>query len=124
MALIVGFIVFVVVGGPLGIAAIVAGALMELGELYLWSRYLGRFRVKTGVEGLVGERGWTISECRPEGRVRVHGEIWRATCEEPGGLAEGTEVEVTAVAGLRVTVRALDRAEAGAAQPGQGEVGI
>ena len=110
MALIAGFVVFVVVGGPIGIAAIVAGALMELGELYLWSRYLGRIRVRTGVEGLVGEKGWTISECRPDGKVRVHGEIWQAVSEEPGGLAEGTEIEVTAVEGLRVTVRALEEA--------------
>ena len=107
MVLIAGFIVFVVVGGPIGVAAIVVGALMEVGELYLWSRYLGRIRVRTGVEGLVGEKGWVISECRPDGKVRVRGEIWQADCEEPGGLDEGAEIEVTAVDGLRVTVRAL-----------------
>lgn len=107
MALIVGFIVFVVVGGPLGVAALVAGGLMEVGELYLWTRYLGRFRVRTGVEGLVGERGWVIAECRPLGKVRVRGEIWQALSEDEQGLGEGTEIEVTAVEGLRVTVRAL-----------------
>ena len=109
MALVVGFIVFAVVGGAVGIAALAIGAVIELGELYLWTRYLGRFRVKTGVEGLVGERGWVIAECRPAGMVRVRGELWQASCEEPNGLAEGAEVEVTAVEGLRVAVRALDR---------------
>lgn len=108
MALIVGFVVFLVVGAPIGVIALVAGALIELGELYLWTRYLGRFRVRTGVEGLVGEKGWVIAACRPDGKVRVRGEIWQASCPEPGGLAEGAEIEVVAVDGLRVTVRELD----------------
>ena len=109
MALVVGFIIFAVVGGEIGVAALAIGAVIELGELYLWTRYLSRFRVKTGVEALVGEHGWTTSECRPAGMVRVRGELWQATCEEPDGLPEGAEIEVTAVEGLRVKVRALAR---------------
>lgn len=113
MALIVGFVVFVVVGGPIGVAAIIAGGLVEVGELYLWSRYLGKIRVRTGVEGLLGEKGWVIEECRPIGKVRVRGELWAALSEGERGLDEGTEIEVTAVEGLRVTVRELPPAGAG-----------
>jgi membrane protein implicated in regulation of membrane protease activity len=107
VALVAGFAVFVFVGGPVGVAALVAGALMEVGELYLWTRYLGRIRVRTGVEGLVGEKGWVIAECGPLGKVRVRGEIWQALSEGERVLGEGTEIEVTAVEGLRVTVREL-----------------
>jgi membrane-bound ClpP family serine protease len=113
LALIVGFVVFVVVGGPIGVAAVIVGGLMEVGELYLWSRYLGKIRVRTGVEGLIGEKGWVIEECRPLGKVRVRGELWAALSEGEQGLDEGTEIEVTAVEGLRVTVRELATAGAG-----------
>lgn len=102
MALVAGFVAFALFGAPWGIVAIVAGALVEVGELYLWVRYLRRFRVRTGPEGLIGKRAEVISECRPRGRVRVHGELWRAHSE--AGAAVGETVVVAAVEGLRLRV--------------------
>jgi len=110
MALVAGFVAFVVFGWPLGVLALVAGALIEVGELYLWMRFLRRYRVSTGPEGLMGERGTALEEVGdgPEpGEVRVRGELWRARSNEV--VAAGEEVEVVAIDGLTLTVRPTGR---------------
>ena len=58
----------------------------------------------TGVEGLVGEIGVTTEDLRGRGTVRVHGELWRASC--PDVLNEGTRVKVVSVEGLELKVQA------------------
>ncbi len=58
----------------------------------------------TGVDGMIGEEGRTMTVLAPgtDGQVRVHGEIWSATADQP--VPAGAPVRVTAVSGLRVTV--------------------
>ena len=57
----------------------------------------------TGKEGMLGERGIAVTDLAPEGKVLVRGEYWNATSSER--IAKGKKVEVTAVEGLRVTVK-------------------
>ena len=102
MALVAGFVAFALLGPPLGVLALVAGAVIEVGEAYLWTRYLKRIRVRTGVEGLIGERGEAIEACDPRGQVRVRGEIWSAICEPPVGAGDG--VRVVSIDGLTLGV--------------------
>jgi membrane-bound serine protease (ClpP class) len=87
---------------PWRLILLVAAAFVEVGEVYLWIRFLRRYRVTTGAEGMVGQRGEVISRCDPVGRVRVHGEIWNARCE--GGAEVGERVVVAAVEGLTLLV--------------------
>jgi membrane protein implicated in regulation of membrane protease activity len=87
----------------LGIAAIVAGIAIELGEAAFWIRVSRRLRPRVGAEALVGADGVALSDCRPSGRVRVRGESWRALCEE--GVDAGEPVVVLAVADLTLEVR-------------------
>ena len=105
MALVVGFVLFAILDPPLGVIALVAGAVLEVGEAFFWTRYLRRYRVRTGVEGLIGERAETIEPCEPRGRVRLRNEIWSAVCEQ--GAGTGETVRVIAVDGLTVTVEPL-----------------
>jgi membrane-bound serine protease (ClpP class) len=60
----------------------------------------------TGSEGLVGEVGITVGPlaAKSQGRVRVHGEYWNATSDEP--LEDRARVRVVSVDGLVVRVRA------------------
>lgn len=109
MALVVGFVLFAILDPPLGVIALVAGAALEVGEAVFWTRYLRRFRVRTGVEGLIGERAEAIEPCEPRGRVRLRNEIWSAVCEQ--GAATGETVRVTGVEGLTVTVEPLGDGE-------------
>ena len=83
--------------------AIIVGMTIELGEASFWIRRSKRGRPRIGLEALVGAKGVAVDECRPSGRVRVHGEIWRAVCEE--GADEGDAIEVTGVSDLTLEVR-------------------
>jgi len=64
-----------------------------------------RRRATTGDAGMIGEQGRALSILGPgqAGRVLVHGEIWNATAEE--FIADGDDVTVAAVWGLKLTVR-------------------
>ncbi len=61
-----------------------------------------RKKVTTGAEGLVGEVGTAESSLKLEGRVKVHGEIWKARCDVP--LSKGKKIRVVRVAGLLLEV--------------------
>lgn len=68
-------------------------------------------RPRSGREGLVGECGKALEALSPggRGRVFVHGEYWHATASEE--VPAGESVEVTAVEGMELTVRLLERGE-------------
>jgi membrane-bound serine protease (ClpP class) len=85
-----------------GIALVVVAMVIEVAEVGFWIRFLRRYRVTTGAEGLVGARAEVIEECDPSGRVRLRGEIWHARCR--GGARVGDRVRVTAVDGLTLEV--------------------
>ena len=59
----------------------------------------------TGAEGLFMESGEALTPIAPgsTGRVRVHGEIWRARAD--AAIARGDSVRITHVDGLTLTVR-------------------
>ena len=104
MALVAGFVLFILIDPPWGAIALAVGALLEIGEAYGWYRYLGRIRVRTGAEGLVGQTAVVAEECRPRGRVRVAGEIWNAVCAEPAGVTAGERAIVRGVEGLTLEI--------------------
>jgi membrane-bound serine protease (ClpP class) len=82
-------------------ALIAAVALLELAEIALWLRWR-KVTSSTGVEALVGMTGVALSDCKPEGQVRVKGQIWKARCDQ--GVGAGDGVTVLAVDGLRLDV--------------------
>ena len=85
-----------------GIAAVTLAIVIEVAEVGFWIRFLRRYRVSTGVEGLIGLSGEVIETCDPSGRVRLRGEIWHARC--PAGASVGDRVTVTGVEGLALEV--------------------
>jgi membrane-bound serine protease (ClpP class) len=99
---------------PWRIVLLFCAALIEVGEVYFWIRFLRRYRVTTGVEGLIGERAEVIEALTPGGRVRLRGEIWNARGSSAVGAGE--QVRVAAVDGLTLLVEPMDgrlRAPAG-----------
>lgn len=58
--------------------------------------------VETGQEQMIGSRARVVDWQGQEGRVHVHGEVWRA--RGPAGLVPGQEVKVKAIEGLTVEV--------------------
>jgi membrane-bound serine protease (ClpP class) len=85
-----------------GIAAVALGIVIEVVEVGFWIRFLRRYRVRTGVEGLIGSTGEVIETCDPRGRVRLRGEIWHARCSSLAKVGE--RVTVTGVDGLTLEV--------------------
>lgn len=63
-----------------------------------------RKKIATGAEGIIGEKGIVISNLKPNGLVRIHGEIWNAQCET-GELNKGTPVVVDRIEDLKLFVK-------------------
>ena len=85
-----------------GIALVVVAMVIEVAEVGFWIRFLRRYRVRTGVEGLIGSTAEVIEACDPIGRVRLRGEIWHARCRSRAEVGE--RVAVTGVDGLTLEV--------------------
>jgi membrane-bound serine protease (ClpP class) len=85
-----------VVGGA---ALAAASSLM----LLMWMLARSQRRpVVTGQEEMIGSRARVVDWQGQDGRVHVHGEVWRA--HGPAGLLPGQEVKVKAIEGLTVEV--------------------
>jgi membrane-bound serine protease (ClpP class) len=56
----------------------------------------------TGVEGLIGEVGVSSSVLDPEGTVSIHGELWRAECDER--IEKGERIKVVDVDNLKLRI--------------------
>jgi membrane protein implicated in regulation of membrane protease activity len=87
---------------PWSVVVVVVAALIEVGEVFLWIKFLRRYRITTGAEAMVGERAEALGSLDPAGRVRVRGEIWNARSSGP--VADGAEVRIAAVDGLTLVV--------------------
>ncbi|NIS62994.1 MAG: nodulation protein NfeD [Proteobacteria bacterium] len=59
-------------------------------------------RPTTGVEGLIGELGVSESVLDPEGTVSIHGELWRAECDER--IEKGERIKVVEVDNLKLKI--------------------
>lgn len=57
---------------------------------------------RTGDKGLIGEKGIVKKEIDPEGKVLVHGELWKAIAKDP--VKEGVKVKVVGVTNLVLEV--------------------
>lgn len=93
---------FFVVPMPWSILVLLAGVVLEVGEV-VWGRRLARkWRARTGAEAMIGATAEVVSPCRPRGQVRVHGELWQAVCE--AGAEVGERVRIEALDGLTLVV--------------------
>ena len=61
-----------------------------------------RKKPTTGIEGLIGEEGFSGSLIFPEGTVSIHGELWTAQCDER--VEKGERIKVVGVDNLKLRV--------------------
>ena len=78
---------------PWGWVAVAVAAVYEIAEIGLLVWYSKRRQATTGAEALPGSTGVVVEACRPLGRIRLAGELWRAHCEEGADLGETVVVE-------------------------------
>ena len=91
-----------VVPSPWGLVMVGVAAVIEIGETFFWIWLSQRHRVKMGAETLIGARAKVVTPCRPDGQVRIEGELWRARCA--GGADLGDTVRVVERSGLTLLV--------------------
>jgi membrane-bound serine protease (ClpP class) len=87
------------------VAAVSASVVVTAAFLMTLVLRTHRSPVRTGREGLVGERGVARTPLSPAGKAFVHGELWSAVAEQP--LEAGQPLEVVSVEGLTLRVRPL-----------------
>jgi len=61
---------------------------------------------KTGAAGIVGETGIVKKAMDPDGKVLIHGELWKAVSKQP--IAEGSKVRAVNVSNLVLEVEPID----------------
>ncbi len=90
---------------------IVSGTLLPL-ALVITKRIMKRLPPPIGSNRMIGMRGpvtIAVDNRKNKGHVRLGGELWRAESELGGDIPVGIVVEVTAVKGIRVVVREINK---------------
>jgi membrane-bound serine protease (ClpP class) len=108
MFLLIALILFLVLPSPWNVIGGLASIAVGVVEVVYWQRRMGRGKVQTGVEHLVGATGEVTERLAPSGHVRVLGELWEARSSPE--LPPGSRVRVVAVHGLVLEVEPVDEA--------------
>jgi membrane protein implicated in regulation of membrane protease activity len=91
-----------VLPSPWGAIAVIGAAIFEAAETAFWFWLSKRRTVQAGAETLIGAHGVVTVACRPEGYVRVQGELWQARSDY--GADPGDEIRVVERDGLVLAV--------------------
>jgi membrane protein implicated in regulation of membrane protease activity len=100
--LIVGIVLLLLLPYPWNVVGATCAFVLFLGELFFWHRRVRGQPNKVGAQNLMGQTATVVSPCRPNGQVRVGGELWAARC--PGGADHGDTVRVVGRDGLTLIV--------------------
>jgi membrane protein implicated in regulation of membrane protease activity len=95
-------VLLLVLPSPWNSVGFVIGLVLFAGEVVFWNRTVRQRRAQTGADTLIGQTATVITACRPDGQVRLLGEIWEAYCEE--GADPGDSVMVAAHDELKLVV--------------------
>lgn len=87
-----------------GIAIILVVFIIYSYIMYLIGHPTTVFESVTAPESIVGNEGVVEADLAPEGYVKVHGELWKATSPD-GNLRRGEQIIVTGLNGMKLSVR-------------------
>jgi membrane protein implicated in regulation of membrane protease activity len=99
---IVAIVLLIVLPSPWRYVGFVLGLTFFVVEVLFWNSRVRGYRKRVGPQTLIGKTATVVSTCRPDGQVRIAGEIWAARCE--GGAGEGERVTVVGRNGLVLAV--------------------
>jgi membrane-bound serine protease (ClpP class) len=85
---------------------VIGFAILEVAETTITWHISRRGAPKVGAETLIGATGRVVTDFRPTGTVRVHGEVWQARCDT--GAAVGQRVRVVGRERLTLLVEPLE----------------
>ncbi|OPL12912.1 MAG: hypothetical protein AVO38_14305 [delta proteobacterium ML8_D] len=110
VSLIIGSFLLINTDAPylkIATSLIISVALVISGFLFIVIRavyMVHRTRPVTGKEGIIGSTAVVSSALKPEGQVRVSGEIWQAVSETGKHIRKGEKVAVRSIDGLTLIV--------------------
>ena len=102
MLIIVAVVLLLILSSPWNLIAFLVLVPLWLLELFGWNRTVKNRRKAVGAETLIGKEAVVTVDCRPNGQVRLDGEIWEARCD--AGAAVGDKVRVIGRDGLVLVV--------------------
>ena len=108
MFLLVALVLLLVLPSPWGFIGFGIALVCFAGEIAFWQRKVRGRRATVGAHTLIGELGTVVSPCRPDGQIRLSGEIWAAHCEL--GAAPGDTVTVVGRRNLTLIVEPASEA--------------
>jgi membrane-bound ClpP family serine protease len=107
MLLVVAIVLaFLVLPAPWGVVAVAVAAVIEAAEIWFWWWLSRRRKPTVGIETMTGAPATAVTALRPDGQVRVRGELWQARCA--AGADVGAAVRVVGVEGLTLVVEPAD----------------
>ena len=88
-------------------AMVIIGLLWTAFAVFLYISGTKALRRKpvTGLTDMTGSRGIVVKELRPEGMVKINGELWAARSIYGETIPKGERIVVENQAGLKLTVR-------------------
>jgi membrane protein implicated in regulation of membrane protease activity len=92
MLIIVAFALLLFLPSPWNLVAFVVVGLLGLVELFAWNRTVRHRRKQVGAGTLIGRNATVVSPCRPEGQVRLDGEIWAARSASGAAVHDSVSV--------------------------------
>jgi membrane protein implicated in regulation of membrane protease activity len=111
MLVIVGAIIVALflVSAPWGLLLVGMAVAWEIAEKVFWFRYTKRIPIAVGREAMIGRPVMVITPCRPDGRVQLLGERWKARCAAGAAVGDTLVVESVEQITLVVSRRGSDR---------------
>jgi membrane protein implicated in regulation of membrane protease activity len=104
--LILGIALLLFLSSPWNFLGFAVCLVLFFGELGLWNRTVRNRRQVVGAQTLIGREAVVTQPCRPDGQVRLSGELWEARCAE--GADAGETVRVNGRDGLRLLVERIE----------------
>ena len=86
---------------------IVVSVLLLIFTRPILSKFLASRKTSTNSDRLIGKTGVVVMDIDPisaTGQVKVEGQIWSAKTEDSTKIAEGTEVDITDISGVKLIV--------------------
>jgi membrane protein implicated in regulation of membrane protease activity len=100
--IILAFVLLLLLPSPWNLIGFIIAFVLGLCELFLWQRTVRNRPRAVDAANLIGREAVVVTACKPEGQVRLDGEIWSARSEP--GASEGEVVRVVGRRRLRLLV--------------------
>ena len=94
MLILLAIVLLLLLPSPWGVVTGAIALVFGVGEIAYWNSTVKGRRVRAGAETLIGSSGIVVSDCRPDGQIKLRGAVWAARCE--AGADAGQAVRVVA----------------------------